>query len=186
MTKWKNIKKNANGLYEGVIYRYFIDNVNIDLNGWGYVGKTADEVNRRKSFNGNQYSGKKFNDAIKTLGRAAFSYEVIETVFAATLEELEKILNELETYYIRLYNYVEKGFNSSYGNGNKGIPLTETHKRKIAEGNRKYGVIATDKYTGVSMQFESVNEASEVLGITPSSLRYYLGKETEQYEFKAA
>jgi hypothetical protein len=54
----------------------------------------------------------KFHNALQNTPITDWKFEVIEVC-----EENE--LNERETYYIKFYNTVDKGYNSNYGNNNK-------------------------------------------------------------------
>lgn len=78
-----------------------------------YIGQTIQDPNRRKLEHFNSKKNTVFSNAIQKYGRDAFTFEIIET--ADSLSEL----NELEEYYIALYNSTENGFNLMTGGYNK-------------------------------------------------------------------
>lgn len=131
--KRNTMTPNENGLYEGVVYRY-VNNVEGDEYCWCYVGNTTDEKHRRYSWNnhGNKnYGGKKINDARNKFGLESFSYEILEQLEAATVEELKTMLDEKEAMYIEKFNSTIQGYNKSRGGtGNRG-GITEEHRKNI-------------------------------------------------------
>ena len=135
--KRNTMTPNDKGMYVGVVYRY-INKVEGDEYGWCYVGNTTDEKHRRYSWNnhGNKnYGGKKINDARSKYGLENFEYNELERVEAETVEKLKAQLDEIETVYIKQFNSVEKGYNSSEGGtGNKG-GITEEHRRNIGKAS---------------------------------------------------
>jgi len=131
-------------------YIYVIIN---KINGKYYFGKTFYIKGRwnkhihlaRKKVN------RKLYDAMNCYGYENFSIHKINEYQAENKTKLTKILNEKETYFIKLTNSQEFGYNmSSGGDGGylgeeaiekmaqkkRGVPLTEEHKRKISEGNK--------------------------------------------------
>ena len=135
--KRKTMTPNENGMYEGVVYRY-VNTVEGDEVGWCYVGNTTDEKHRRYSWNnhGNKnYGGKKINDARKKFGLENFTYEILERIETATVEELKTMLDEKETEYIEKFNSSAQGYNRSKGGtGNKG-GITEEHRKNIGKAS---------------------------------------------------
>ena len=135
--KRKTMTPNENGMYEGVVYRY-VNTVEGDEVGWCYVGNTTDERHRRYSWNnhGNKnYGGKKINDARKKFGLENFTYEILERIEAATVEELKTMLDEKETEYIEKFNSSVQGYNRSKGGtGNKG-GITDEHRKNIGKAS---------------------------------------------------
>lgn len=135
--KRNTMTPNEKGMYVGVVYRY-INKVESDEFEWCYVGNTTDEKHRKYSWNnhGNKsYGGKKINEARKKYGLENFEYEVLERVEAETVAKLKAQLDEIETTYIKQFNSVEKGYNSSEGGtGNKG-GVTEEHRRNIGKAS---------------------------------------------------
>lgn len=114
----------------GIIYKYTAPNGKV------YIGQTTKERNRRNTFlNENKnYAGIKIDNARRKYGAINFKYEILETVYAKTNDELLQQLNTLETYYIGLYNSFKNGYNMSIGGqGSIGYNLTEEHKQKIRQ-----------------------------------------------------
>lgn len=135
--KRKAMTPNKNGLFEGVVYRY-VNTVEGAEYGWCYVGNTTDEKHRKYSWNnhGNKnYGGKKINDARNRFGLENFTYEILEHVEAATVEELKTMLDEKEAAFIEKFNSTVQGYNrSKSGTGNKG-GITEEHRKNIGKAS---------------------------------------------------
>lgn len=135
--KRNTMTPNEKGMYVGVVYRY-INMVEGDEFGWCYVGNTTDEKHRRYSWNnhGNKnYGGKKINDARKKFGLENFTYEILERVEAATVEELKTMLDEKEAAYIEKFNSTVQGYNRSKGgSGNRG-GISEEHRKNIGKAS---------------------------------------------------
>lgn len=135
--KRNKMTPNDKGMYEGVVYRY-INKTEGDENGWSYVGNTTDEKHRRYGWNnhGNKnYGGKKINDARKKFGLENFTYEILERVEAATVEELKTMLDEKEAAYIEKFNSTVQGYNRSKGgSGNRG-GISEEHRKNIGKAS---------------------------------------------------
>lgn len=68
-------------------------------------------------------------------GQEIYEYNELERVEAETVEKLKAQLDEIETVYIKQFNSVEKGYNSSEGGtGNKG-GITDEHRRNIGKAS---------------------------------------------------
>ena len=136
--KRNKMTPNDKGMYEGVVYRY-MNKTEGDENGWCYVGNTTDERRRRYSWNnhGNRsYGGKKISDAREKFELENFDYEVLEIVSAATVGELKATLDEKEAVYIKQFNSIQQGYNSSEGGtGNKG-GITKEHRKNIGKASK--------------------------------------------------
>ena len=101
------------------------------VNGKVYIGQTKKSLKRRANSNGSGYvQCPHFGNAIKKHGWENFVCEILEDNL--TLEEA----NELETKYIMEYDSTndKKGYNISFGGGNKSMP--EITKKKISESNK--------------------------------------------------
>lgn len=112
----------------GIIYRYE------SPSGKSYVGQTTDPNDRRRkflNFSGN-YSGSKFNNAIKKYSPEAFTYEVLFSIESSDREFIRTKLDELEIYYINKYDSYNNGYNMTEGgSGSKGCFQTEESKEKL-------------------------------------------------------
>ena len=88
-----------------------------------YIGQSVDIKNRRwKYMSADCKQQKKIYHSLLKYGWANHKFEVIH-------ECEESQLNELEVYYINLYDSVNKGLNIALGGRN--ARLTEEHKNKI-------------------------------------------------------
>lgn len=135
-------KKNEEGLnwvegkgYEGVVYSY----TNTADDDKKYIGETPREETRRDSWNkpGNAYAGSKLAEARKKYGLEPWVYEVIERHYSESLEKLENILVERETYYIDLWGTMENGYNGNKGGtGNKGVIYDEKRREQCGDAMR--------------------------------------------------
>lgn len=99
-------------------------------NGKIYVGKTIQQLSRRKTDHINCARLKKYNmvfhKAIDKYGKENFVWEIIESVL------LPEMLSELEKYYIKKYNcMVPNGYNlTAGGEGLLGFKHSEESKEK--------------------------------------------------------
>ena len=113
-------------MIEGVIYRYK------SPSGKYYIGQTIDEERRRYNFLRDiTYAGDKINYARKKYGPENFEYTVLMKVTGDDKEEIIRYLNMLEPFFIKQYNSIENGYNSSEG-GKNGL-LSEYTKKKMSE-----------------------------------------------------
>lgn len=135
---------NGNTKYEGTIYRRtLISPASIGTGDYGkpYIGKSSNSKTRDQNWkkkNNKNYGGKKINDARSKygIGIDAWITETLEVVYAETKEQLNAILKEKETAYIIRFDSVENGFNSSYGDGMKGVSFSIEHRAKIGAASR--------------------------------------------------
>ena len=113
-------------MIEGVIYRYK------SPSGKYYIGQTIDEERRRKNFIRDiTYAGDKINYARKKYGPENFEYTILMKVIGDDKEGVIRYLNVLEPFFIKQYNSIENGYNSSEG-GKNGL-LSEYTKKKMSE-----------------------------------------------------
>jgi len=124
-----------NNKWSGIVYRY-VNQTPGDEFGRCYVGETPDEETRRQCWGqpSKAYAGKKIAEARIKYGIKAFSYEVLEIVYADSEIELESKLEEREIYWIAYYDSYENGYNSNRGgSGNKGVtPSQESIRKGVA------------------------------------------------------
>ena len=154
--------------YEGVIYkRTLISPKSKGTPDFGkvYIGQTDNMAERETNWNkiGNHnYGGRKITDARNQygVGKDAWSFEIVEKVFADTPSELKTKLQEKETEYITKYNSVEHGFNGSYGNGMQGMKHSAASKEKISKNHRHYQTNKTKKKISKSQKGKKVSFAT--------------------------
>lgn len=109
-----------------------------------YVGQTSRTIKARAGKDGIRYiknsETSKFSNAIKKWGWKSF-----ELIFVQENIENQDELNELEKYYIRVYDSFENGYNSTLGGdgvsgckhtGMYGKEFTEEHRRKLSESHK--------------------------------------------------
>lgn len=119
-------------MIEGIIYKY-TSPVNKH-----YIGQTIDEITRRNTwYNLNRkYGGPKINNARKKYTPEKFTYQVLYRGKFNTIEEANRILNLLETYYIGYYDSYVNGYNNTLGGlGTMGRTLTKETKDKISKAH---------------------------------------------------
>ena len=154
MAKKRKLDIDASGNIRGVVYRYVNDDPNDLEYGWSYVGNTMNEATRRKSWNnkGNKsYGGKKITDARNRVGWKNFRYEVLEIIFDSDENKLQQQLDARETYYIKKYDSIQKGYNASAGGtGNRGIKMSSASIAQRTATRKKNGV----KYAHTPSKFK--------------------------------
>ena len=144
-------------MIQGIIYMF-----TNKINGKMYIGQTIDETRRirRHLYAANhpdstKNEGQPFVHALREFGFDNFDYAILERVSAENLNELRKILDEKECYYIELYDSINNGYNITRGGRgmlgyklseeakvaiskrNQGRKLTESHKKTIGEAAKK-------------------------------------------------
>lgn len=130
-----------------------------------YIGQTVCIEDRNSNWYkpNNNYGGMKITEARQKYGVSDDIWETktIEKVFADTEEDLHKKLDERETYNIKLYDSVEKGFNGSYGRGMQGLSHSEAAKAKISAHHRKTQTDETKAKISASTKGHSVSDATK-------------------------
>lgn len=117
-------------MIEGVIYRYK------SPSGKYYIGQTIDESQRRVVFLNQNciYGGSKIERARKKYGPENFEYTVLMKVTGDNPEEVKQYLNTLESGFIRIYDSLKNGYNSTEGgDGTIGYLHTEEWKKNFSE-----------------------------------------------------
>ena len=101
-----------------------------------YIGKTTNLERRFRKWNNvkSPYGGRKINNARIKYGvsDASWDTEILKVIRARSIEERNEKLKKAEEECIRQFSSVKKGFNSSYGDGFKGIRLSKKHKKRIS------------------------------------------------------
>ncbi len=105
-----------------------------------YIGQTA---NPDKRFSKALYHARKFKRAIEEIGWENFEVIIIDSTRSA------KKADELELYYIKLYDAVENGYNSNYTA--KGFTLTRT----VDSNQKRRETISKLKWWHDPVTFES-------------------------------
>lgn len=157
--------------YKGIIYCHKLKETNEC-----YVGETKDENARKQNWNSSKssYGGPKIKEARENFGidDSIWSYGKLETVYADSEEELDALLKEKESSWIKKLDSVEHGFNANYGGrGMTGLKLTQEHKKKIGQANSQKITVQFDD--GSSKVFSSQKEAAEELNMSESSISNY-------------
>ena len=133
----------------GIIYK------RTDPNGISYIGQTIDENKRNNNWlNKKKYAGTKINDARKTFGPENFSYEILFETRSKNTRKLIQLLNVMEIYFIKKFDTINNGYNSSPG-GNTFQTDRFPHQRSVVQLTN----------TGLFIKkYESINEAKRLNG----------------------
>ena len=96
---------------KGIVYKYTMPNGKV------YIGQTIDEERRRRDFlNINKrYAGNVINNARKKYGPENIKYEKLFEGDFKNIEDANDVLNQMEKYYIQVYNSKDNGYNMTYG-----------------------------------------------------------------------
>ena len=153
-----------NSQYEGEIYMRRLIAPGADY-GKVYIGQTVCIEDRNSNWYkpNNNYGGMKITEARQKYGVSDDIWETktIEKVFADTEEDLHKKLDERETYNIKLYDSVEKGFNGSYGRGMQGLSHSDAARAKISAHHRKTQTSQTKARISASTKGHSVSDVTK-------------------------
>lgn len=108
-------------------------------NGKTYIGKSVNLRRRFADYRGDITKGKKrfILDAIRKYGWEGFKLEIIELYPGKISNDF---LLERERFWIKFYGSLKRGIGYNlceYSRDRTGIPLSEDHKRKIGESNKK-------------------------------------------------
>ncbi len=102
-----------------------------------YIGKTTKTLNQRINdhLKKSKYEDYYFSRAIKKYGILNFNWVIIESHEKETNKEIEKVLNERETYWIKKEKTYLNGYNMTKGgDGSSGLKrqFSDEHKRKLS------------------------------------------------------
>ena len=127
-----------------------------------YVGQTIDEKKRNRNWmdKNYEYAGKKINQAREKYGPENFKYDILFELISFSKAELISILNEKETYFIKLYDSFKNGYNSSLG-GNNSLVTNVSDSRGVVQ--LTYGL-------KLVRFWNSVQEAADYYGIKPNKI----------------
>jgi len=116
-------------MIRGIIYKY------TSPIGKVYIGQTTEEKRRRKTFlNLNKsYGGEKIDAARQKYSPESFEYEILFEGRFDTKEEATLKLDELEEYYITIFDTYRNGYNMTFGGyTSRGFTFTEEQKREMS------------------------------------------------------
>ena len=114
---------------DGVIYMY--EN---KINKKVYIGKTIDEVKRIKShLYESRKTSNKFYNAVRKYGWENFEYIIVDRFESSSKEELNTELSNLEIFYIKKFDSIKNGYNTTEGGeGCKGLKHSDSAKEKMS------------------------------------------------------
>lgn len=99
----------------GIIYKYTSPNNKV------YIGQTIQgdlrKQQHKQNANNENYIGYHlpFYNAIRKYGFDSFKYEILNSIEDESSEIIQSRLNELEIYYIGIYDSYNNGYNSTIG-----------------------------------------------------------------------
>ena len=158
----KYVEKTADGKYIGLIYKRTLVKEDCPDNGKVYVGATTDPKGRDSNWrkkNSHTYGGKKITEA-RTLypDLDNWASEYIETVEAETPEELSKLLEEREDYWINELDAIENGFNT-YTNKNR--VFTPEHCANISQHHQNNLTAETRAKISLSLKGRKLSDETK-------------------------
>lgn len=162
-------------MYSGIIYKY------TSPSGKVYIGQTTNETRRKREFLDieTSYAGDKINKAREKYGPENFTYEIISTISADTIEDLCNLLDFSEQYYIEKYDSCNTGYNlleggSSFRNWKKTQEQVKKQRLSLIEYYKTHENPNAKKVLQYSLEGEFIkewNSASEA----ETSLGYMSG-----------
>lgn len=158
-------------MIRGIIYKYTSPSNKV------YIGQTINEKDRRRKFLNKEnvsYSGPKINRAIEKYGAENFKYEIIFVIESYNKDEIIKILNEKEKYFIKLFDSIDNGYNLSEGGRTNNFISEESKQSRI---NKIQKPILQYNLEGEFIrEWESLKEASDTLNISSGNICQVLKK----------
>lgn len=116
-------------MLRGIIYKY------TSPNGKVYIGQTTEERRRRRTFlNLNKsYGGEKIDAARQKYKPENFKYEILFEGTFVSKEEATLKLDEMEEYYITLFDTYRNGYNMTFGGyTTRGFTFTDEQKQEMS------------------------------------------------------
>ena len=129
-----------------------------------YIGQTKETLKRRKLVHESRArkgSTTKFHKDLMKYGFSNFKWEVLEETTT------RKEAREKETYYIRLYNTVETGYNCNYGDG---CPIGRPVKPETIAKLKEKAIGRVFLYR----RGPNAKDSKEYIVTTPSGDEYYV------------
>ena len=140
----------------GIVYKY------TSPSGKVYIGQTCRDRGRRNEFQAlaRPYSSGHFIDSARQkYGPDNFTYEVLFEINGDDGNEINKVLNYWESYYISYYKSNDKryGYNMNDGGaGNTGITLSDEARAKIGQKTRQRLKVTGGPMKGKKHSSESI------------------------------
>ena len=119
---------------KGIIYKYTSPSNKV------YIGQTLNEERRRKEFLNlkKQYGGLKIYNARKKYKPENFKYEILFEKEYSDIEIANNELNILEEKYIKEYDSINNGYNTTLGGDSiRGVMLNEDCKQRMINTIKK-------------------------------------------------
>ena len=135
-------------------YIYSITNIH---NGHTYIGKT-NSLERRWREHKSGYGGTTIlSRAFIKYGIDSFLFDIVAEIPFESNEELNNVLNQLEVYYIELYDTLANGYNATHGGDGGTIDYTKigVSDKKI-EACRRNGKVYADRIRGLPRDREVI------------------------------
>lgn len=160
---------------KGIIYKY------TSPSGKVYIGQTCRERGRRSDFRKSiSYGGAKIDNARKKYGPGNFKYEVLFQIESNNQEEILRVLNEREQYYIELYksNLDKYGYNMTTGGA--GCPSHEVSQ----EMRIKMGKASRERIAINGHPMKGKNHSQESIAKMKKNTKKKYGKDNPNFGWK--
>lgn len=147
---------------EGIIYKYTSPNNKC------YIGQTIQGDLRKQQHRYNAFEENyigynlPFYCAIRKYGFDSFNYEVLNTIIETDQDILSKRLNELEIYYIGIYDSFLNGYNASIG-GQGLSGKNHPSNKKVAQYSLEGDFITTFEGAATAARTIGLKDASAIL-----------------------
>ena len=138
-----------------------------------YIGRTIDYERRMKQYEyKSKYENSPIYKEISKFGFDSFNKSIIETI-EGERDYIENKLNELEAYYIKLYDSCKNGLNTKhYDTIIRKYNISNETKEKMSKSQtgRKHSLESCMKRAGANA-YQSKKVHSDILNMTFDSLR---------------
>jgi group I intron endonuclease len=142
-----------------------------------YIGQTKNFKQRLSNYRSPNKNciGRKLFNSIKKYNWENHKIEVIHTL-ELLLNNIQEELDNLEIYYIDLFNSVKEGLNLTYG-GNGGKPSQETINKRIKAITNK--ILQFDLEGNFIKEWNSLIEIEDILGFEKETIRMNINGKTK-------
>jgi group I intron endonuclease len=141
-----------------------------------YIGQTKNYTQRLYNYsnpNSNQI-GRKLYNSIK---KYSWEHHIIEIIqILENSLNVQEMLDDLEIYYIKIFNSVKKGLNLTYG-GNGGKPSPETINKRIESKTNK--ILQYDLQNNFIKEWRGLIEIETILGYKRETIRMNINGKTQ-------